>query len=988
MANDPPISFRGALKVLGKDEPAWLRGLDKILGGFILASGAVPGLDAVWGWVDQKTEAVSLLREGINSFANRLSGCSGLLRHELVHAAHTVLVLSTFFDAARAIYGTQFTNAKVSDREKVAVTIGGAEPGEALIRKLYTAAIPAPSALRGFEANVLAVEEWARGAGYAVADFLTGLDMRPPSGHGIGAKAAENYRSGYLELMTSVPEFALWAGQVESAAIQAALGRIESLLPVGPQIPLRDLPAIVAKVNQSELVRPIVDVDTDGYGLSAAFPPIEEIFITPSYMLDGKRYSNLELFLAQHFSSVESTKNPLLLLGHPGAGKSLLMKVMAARLSTLMYTVVRVPLRSVEANAPIGVQIDQALAMATSGRISTWADLSDSSTENMRVVLLDGLDELLQATSQDRHGYLQEVQEFQRREALVGSPVAVVVTSRTLVADRVNIPQGSPVVALDAFDESQIETWIDHWNRFNVASQARPMRLDLALAQLEIASQPLLLLMLTLYFADPEVELRSDLSTSELYGRLLETYASREVTKKAGKVLRPERLRQATRDQLRRLAVAALGMFNRGRQSISETQLTSDLVALGEEFTSGTRVLGEFFFVHADEAKVSLSPDNSISSLTYRTYEFLHATFAEYLVARQVLVTIAQVASTVSKDGARPRPDDDLLFALLSHQPLAIQPPILSFIRAHYETCPQRERRAAEKILNMLIAGYRSRPASRHFNEYRPASRDHLRALASYSANLLLLRVAASVGRSAKLTDLWPDDDQASQWRSCIALWQAGMDESGYRATLGAFWYDDGEISEFRRQLSTDYAYEVHRSVLRDEMSAARTLGLGQAVLARRADLPPSWYLKSSASQQIVMDIELLRALPVASWPKLDEMLKIDRDVELRGLSEALWSLVSYKPGPWPAGVARRLAEVALDLPKPDDPLVLAAASFRHKEVFDLLQERHVRIHGKAGRIYQLALTRHSHPYVGAGWEIVVKVEQIVSVLLSDNSKT
>jgi hypothetical protein len=798
-------------------------------------------------------------------------------------------------------------------------------------------------------------------------------------------KAANNYRSAYLSLMTSVPEFALWSGQVDHAATHAALGRLEQALLLGPERPARDLRAIVATINQGELNRPIVDVDTDGYGLSAVFPPVGEIFVSPYYMLNENVHSDLDLLLARHFTSAESTIHPMLLLGHPGAGKSLLMKVLAAKLSPSTYTVVRVPLRAVEANAPVRTQIDQALNISTGGRAS-WADLADSGADTIRVVLLDGLDELLQATSQDRHGYLHEVREFQRVEALVGSPVAAIVTSRTLVADRVSVPEQTPVISLEAFDEAQIGTWLDRWNRFNADSPTRPMPLDVALAQREITSQPLLLLMLTLYFADPDVEVRTDLSTSELYSRLLDNYARREVTKQAGRPLRPERLRQGTRDQVRRLSIAALGMFNRGRQSITERQLSADLEALGEKTATGERVLGEFFFVHAAEAKGPLSTRDASGVVTHRTYEFLHATFAEYLVAAQLVSTVAQVATTVAKDGTRPRPDDDLLFALLCHQSIAIQQPVLTFVRAHYSTCSQRERRAAAWILNLLISGYRNRPMSRHFAEYRPTSRDHLRALATYAANLLLLRVVASPGHPVRLSDLWPDEDGMSQWRSCVALWQAGMDESGYRSTLGVFWQDNGVLTELRRQLSTEYAYEIHRSALRDEMPAARTLALGHTVLSRNAALPPSWYLKTSPEQDITMTLSVLRELPVVKWPDLD-VLNNRSHLDSRAVEE-IWTLLCRKAGHWPQGTAFQLAAIAMGHPEFSGVTELqAGAAFRHREVYNLLRDRGTKFYGKASKIYRLAMARHDRVMITGGRDAIQKLEDVISVLLPDNGR-
>jgi hypothetical protein len=62
--------------------------------------------------------------------------------HTHAVAAHTVLVLSRFCDAARWMLGKRFTASKMTDPEKVAVTIGVRTPDEGLIRNLYDAAIP------------------------------------------------------------------------------------------------------------------------------------------------------------------------------------------------------------------------------------------------------------------------------------------------------------------------------------------------------------------------------------------------------------------------------------------------------------------------------------------------------------------------------------------------------------------------------------------------------------------------------------------------------------------------------------------------------------------------------------------------------------------------------------------------------------------------------------------------------------------------------
>lgn len=148
----------------------------------------------------------------------------------------------------------------------------------------------------------------------------------------------------------------------------------------------------------------------------------------------------------------------------------------------------------------------------------------------MRVVLLDGLDELLQASEHDRGRYLEDVMDFQEREAMQRRPVVVVVTSRTVVADRVRVPDGTTIVKLDPFNDDDISDWLGRWKRVNASAIAAATMGELTMSEVrrqpELAEQPLLLLMLALYAADPDLPaLDEDIATAELYRRLLDGFA-------------------------------------------------------------------------------------------------------------------------------------------------------------------------------------------------------------------------------------------------------------------------------------------------------------------------------------------------------------------------------------------------------------------------------------------------------------------------------
>src|SRR5262249_19626421 len=220
------------------------------------------------------------------------------------------------------------------------------------------------------------------------------------------------------------------------------------------------------------------------------------------------------------------------LLGQPGAGKSVFTQMLAAELDPRDYLVVRVELRAVSSDAGLQRQIETALERLT-GRRLPWPELADDVGQAQIVILLDGFDELLQASGVSQFDFLERVQEFQEREASLGRPVAVVVTSRTAVANQVRYPDGTVVVRLEEFDDDQVGRWLSTWNQANLA---RPLPVRTALAQGALARQPLLL-----------------------------------YVKKHNAQISDRTRRWAVQRELDLLSMVAFAMFNRGRQMVTET---------------------------------------------------------------------------------------------------------------------------------------------------------------------------------------------------------------------------------------------------------------------------------------------------------------------------------------------------------------------------------------------------------------------------------
>ncbi|WET81094.1 ATP-binding protein [Amycolatopsis sp. QT-25] len=843
MSRKPSLTFAGALRILGQHEPKTIGKLDKVLGGTVLAAGAaavISGggaalapaalLAAVWSWVDQKNEATRLLRGLVGKLSDRMAGVKGVARRDLIIAAHSTIAAAAFFEVLEENLGTRrMRELAITDEERRLLTIGARKQDTLdYYDFVYWSVIPAPSSTCGFQENLANVSRWVEAAIARSRGFFIGLT----TGSGVGAvlgtafreQVLDRYHWHYLALAEKVPEFAFWAVLNEHAAtrhrfealntdVRTALGshgralaQVQVLLGL-----VSDRRAAVSRqreglrsANVGLLATLIVPSDTERYDADVVFPTIERAFVTPHYRIvahdkdsrvaderwwaDQPVGQDLELMLAAHFTSVDSTSVPMLLLGHPGAGKSILTKVLAARLPAEEYTVVRVPLRGVSAGAPIADQIQQALDIASNNRLQ-WQALSDQA-DTVLVVLLDGLDELLQAAEFDRSEYLREVMEFQRIEGEQNRPVAVVVTSRTVVADRVDVPNGAAVVKLDEFDDGQVARWLGEWRAANLlaiqSGTVRELTAAEALHQADLVRQPLLLLMLALYAADPRSpKLDAVLSKSALYERIFDSFARREVRKRALGRLSHQELERRVSDQVFRLAVAALAMFNRGLQSVQESDLRSDLTALTGQGNlrndERAKLLGEFFFVHAPEAMMRT---------TERSYEFLHATFGEYLVAQHGLGELAALANAAYGGRYQERtPNDEALFALLSHHAWAARPSIGDFAKEIFAEMSPDEQDHIRRALLDLLRSFRQRQRSAVFDAYRPTPFDLVRQLAVYSANLTTLSILFSDPEiGLPLVDVFGYDQAEAlvNWQSLLSLWRSGLDRDSWLALLSS----------------------------------------------------------------------------------------------------------------------------------------------------------------------------------------------------------
>ncbi|MFI2713065.1 NACHT domain-containing protein [Micromonospora sp. NPDC018662] len=810
------LSYADAVQLLGGEKSKVVDWFDRLTGGVLLAA-SVP-VPALLGIFDAKAEFVRLGHELVRGVSEKRSGLSRYGRTQRLEAAHAVIAVTAFFEALDGLKLPFDLTELAIDRSDQLRLAGARHVADDLTAALFgtTAPVPGPHlpqpVLRSALAHWYGQQTRALLAflnGLAVGDALSGAGWRDTEEAlaGLPGVAVERYGALLNRLAVDFPEVSFWIDLHEHEATRVEVRRLS--------VGLADLHRALAELSTgsapdgrraglaaayaAELDRPIITSGDVPAGLTV--PTLGEAYVPPlcriaeldraarpsdeNWWRDRPDRDDLWQALVVHFTSPGAVRAPLLVLGQPGSGKSVLTRVVAARLPAADFLVVRVVLRDVHAAADIQDQIEQAVRNDTGERVE-WPALVRSAGDALPVVLLDGFDELLQATGVSQTDYLRRVAAFQRREADQGRPVAVVVTSRTSVADRAQPPSGTVAVRLEPFDEPRVDAWVRTWNRVNAvafrAPGARPLDPATVLSHRELAGQPLLLLMLALYDAEGnDLRQAGALRRGELYERLLRRFARREVVKQRAGLPEPE-LDRAVEEELCRLAVVAFAMFNRGVQWVSTTELDADLAALPFGGSKSARrdglraplaaaevVLGRFFFIH--RARVGDEERRR------ETYEFLHATFGEYLVARLIAQAVDDLvarhrATSLTLTGEPV--EDDLLHALLSYSVLSSWATVLGFLRERLADRDDVGRAAWAELLTRLFSEAPYANGSRRFDAYRPRRRRMPARCAAYGANLLLLVLVAVEEVSGRT--LFPETvEPVAEWRAQVGLWRSQL---------------------------------------------------------------------------------------------------------------------------------------------------------------------------------------------------------------------
>jgi len=809
------VSYADAVTLLGDGDSRLIELISQLAGGLVAsATGGTAGL--VVSLFDVKGELADLSGKLIRDLGDRIRGLRRYDRTQRLTAAHGVIVVTSYFEAVHHV-SLPFPAAELHlTRSRQTAIATGTEAGS---DKLAAVAgvlndIPnaqdllTPAELLGYYASV----------GQRLSAYLEQLDvwetLDPVSRNAVAsalaesvpAAAARNYQEHLRQLAVDFPEVAFWTGQVQNAAVwrqlqelatgMEGLGRTLEQMSCG-QAPDERREALSVRYARI-LQRPIAVSGDVPDGL--VIPTLAAGYVSPRFRsawagasspLDQEDWwqdlpvrDDLQAFLIRYLTSAQATVGPLVILGQPGSGKSVLTKILAARLPARDFLPVRVELREVPADTDLQSQIEYAVRDAT-GESLGWPALARTAGDALPVVLLDGFDELLQATGIGQTDYLEQIVRFQEREADGDRPVAVFITSRTVVADRARIPTGGvPAVRLEPFSQDQVRSWLAIWKACNGAylesRGLHALSARAALRQPDLASQPLLLLLLALYDA-PDNALEDeagDIGEAMLYEKIFARFGEREV-RKSRPGLSGAQLQAAIEQELLQLSIAAFAMFNRGRQWATEDELTADLAALiappsaprlsrgfDETPTAAQLIAGRFFFIHQAQAiknKVRLT-----------ACEFLHATFGEFLIARYVTRELADLTAIAALTAGRGRSGkrEGFMRELLSFTPLTTRGKVIDFLAELLKEFTTENSALARDI---LLASFHGSLDLQDWGSrgLGPALSAPIR-YASYSANLLLLTVLVSGPVTGR--ELFPQFPYpAYEWRRHAMLWRSQL---------------------------------------------------------------------------------------------------------------------------------------------------------------------------------------------------------------------
>ena len=248
------LTYRDAVRLLGGDDGGLVTALDRVTSGLLLgAAVTVPG---VLAWFDHRAEFAQRSRQLVAAWRQRRTGAHRVGRTRQLAAAHTVLVITAFFDVlAEAALPVPVKELELDRSEQFAIAAGGpADHAASLASAALAAAVVLPEPHASHDAYLDELTEFYRSLATSAAKFFSGLERWFQLTHeqrmrfldalaGSVDPARERYADLLLDLVRDFPEVAYWANLREHRGTRAAVGEI--------RLSLGDLEARLAELARS-----------------------------------------------------------------------------------------------------------------------------------------------------------------------------------------------------------------------------------------------------------------------------------------------------------------------------------------------------------------------------------------------------------------------------------------------------------------------------------------------------------------------------------------------------------------------------------------------------------------------------------------------------------------------------------------------------------------------------------------------------------------
>lgn len=645
--------------------------------------------------------------------------------------------------------------------------------------------------------------------------------------------AVKHYKALYMELAERFPNFAIWTRQVEHRRIEERiegqrqataqehdhiLKAVESLPQMMQERNVEQMLQRLYSSNQQTIERALIDDFEIPLQDQMKLPTREASFVPQNFSYlrfeegmslnhesDWHQGTELLDFISRAVYHQAWNKTPMLILGGPGAGKTMLSQMLSGKYFCNHYHVIVIKLRELgnDRNLYDGVENQINHRLDQIKRNGSWDQLLGAGLKIPVLVIFDGYDELLMASNEEHRMFLKRIERFQKESEKI--MVHTIVTSRVTMIGKFEVPDDAVVIRLDGFDRERIDEWTRKWNSFQQHHFRKvglaPLQIPEKKNIMELARQPLLLLLLALYDAvGNSLQKDQDLDQARLYNKLIQRFIGRE-EKKNDEDFDEEDGAQVIEEEMERLGVTALGMYNRSSVHIRVDQLEKDLNFLqvkpySSQIKDEVRLLRRFFFIHSIEQGKKWNPK-------FGAYEFLHNSFGEFLTARYMVSLLPELLN-----GSKPR---KCWYAAMAYVPLYTRPNVAGMLR-QWATVSQEFQ--WEKVEDWLVAEMARTLSGDAVSALKEASGGFIRDddhdpknplvhTAIYACNLMCL--GALIMGQVELEIM--ENVIPGVWEKLVRLWQFGLGEEEMvsfsmvfkRNDEGDFVFDD--CSSRRRKL-------------------------------------------------------------------------------------------------------------------------------------------------------------------------------------------